>query len=273
MSAFWLFQSAFIVQLLSLALFLAFGARPTRGFSVAATAALGLATALQALFTLQLAWVDRDLPLTNAFEALNLWALLFNLVALRLELRYKVGLLGAFLSPFSALLLLMGIRFSHVVPQAPFSLPPLFLFFHVLLPRAGYALFTAAAAVAWAWFLLERQLKSGRLRFDFELPSLETMEGLAFRLCGWGLGGLSVGLLAGFFGGLEAFKVRLTADPKIAMSGMAWCFYAALLFLKSRGLRGRRFSGLLLLGWVVLFLSYYLVNVYGGGHTLSAGGR
>src|SRR5581483_10381506 len=112
MNAFWLYQCAFGLQLLSVALFAGYAVRPSRSFSVAATFSLGFAAALQSLFTLLLAFHAGELPLSNAFEALNFWALLFSLLTLRLEWRYQMGLLGAFLAPFSALLMLMGIRFS-----------------------------------------------------------------------------------------------------------------------------------------------------------------
>jgi ABC-type uncharacterized transport system permease subunit len=177
-----------------------------------------------------------------------------------------MGLLGAFLAPCSALLLLMGIRFSHVAAGSELPVAGWFLFLHVALPMAGYALFTASAAVAAAWFIEERQLRSLHLGLSYELPALETLEGLAKRLTAWGLLGLSIGLLMGVFGNREAFSVHFGTDPKIAMSFFAWLFYSACLLLHKGGLRGRRFAGLLLLGFIVLFFSYYLVNVFWGGH-------
>jgi ABC-type transport system involved in cytochrome c biogenesis permease subunit len=266
MNAFWLYQCAFALQLLAVALFMGYAVRPARNFSVAATFSLGLAAALQLLFTLILAAHAGELPLSNAFEALNLWALLFSLVTLRLEWRYQMGLLGAFLAPFSALLMLMGVRFAHVAGGSDLPMHSSFLLLHVGLPMAGYALFTASAGVALAWFIEARQLKRLHLGSSYSLPALETLEGLAYRLAAWGLLGLSLGLISGFLGNREQFSVRLSSDPKIAMSFIAWLFYASCLLLHKGGLRGRRFAGLLFCGFIALFFSYYIVNVFWGGH-------
>jgi hypothetical protein len=55
MTAFWLFKTAFALQLLALVLFMGYAVRPQRNFSVAASAALGLAALFQMLFSLLLA--------------------------------------------------------------------------------------------------------------------------------------------------------------------------------------------------------------------------
>ena len=177
-----------------------------------------------------------------------------------------MGLLGAFLAPFSALLLLMGIRFSHVATGTGLPESSVFFFLHVALPMAGYALFTAATAVAAAWFIEARQLKRGHLGFIYSLPPLEILEGLAFRLCAWGWAGLTLGLVAGIVknGGLPGL------NAKAAMSLGAWSYYGAALLLHRTGFRGRRFTTLLLAGFGALFFGYYLVNVYWGGHGIGA---
>jgi ABC-type transport system involved in cytochrome c biogenesis permease subunit len=266
MPNFWLFQFAFILELLAVALFVGYAARPVRNFSVAATFSLAMAAALQILFTLCLAIQNGRLPLGNDFEALNFWSLTFALLALRLEWRYQMGLLGAFLAPLAALLMLMGIRFSHVVPPAELPVGSYFLFLHVALSMAGYALFTATAAVAAAWFIEERQIRRLYLGQNYRLPALEVLERLAKRLASWGLVGLSIGLLAGFFGDRAQFEVHLGSDPKVAMSFMTWLFYAVSLILAKGGLRGRVLASLFSFGFLALFFSYYLVNVFWGGH-------
>ena len=271
MNAFWLFQTAFALQLLAVALFAGYAVRPSRSFSMAAEMTLAFAAALQALFTVLLAAERGKLPLGNAFEALNIWTLLLTLLVLRLEWRYQMGLLGAFLAPLSALLMLMGIRFSHVAAGTELPVPAFFLFLHVALPMAGYALFTASAGVAAAWFVEARQLKALHLGLSYELPALEILEGLAMRLAAWGLLGLSIGLAAGFLGDREQFTIRLGSDPKIAMTFFTWLFYAACLLLRKGGLRGRRFSALLLFGFFGLLFSYYLVNIFWGGHGFGGG--
>ncbi|MES2201987.1 MAG: hypothetical protein V4498_07045, partial [candidate division FCPU426 bacterium] len=153
-----LYQLAFVLQLLSLALFLGYAAWPQRGLALTATWLLGFAALFQSFFTAILAIHSGAVPLGTAFESLNFWALLFTLVTLLLELRYHVGLLGVFLVPFSALLLLMGVRFEMALPQTPAPLGGVFLLLHVGMPMAGYALFSASAGLGMAWIVAERQL-------------------------------------------------------------------------------------------------------------------
>ena len=269
MTALWLYHAAFVLQLCSVALFAAYALRQRSALSVAASGVMAVAALLQCCFTAWLAVRDGGLPLGNGFEALNLWALLFTLLTLRLEWRYQMGLLGLFLSPFSALLLLMGFRFSQVLASTEVAASSWFFFSHVALAMAGYALFTASAGVAVAWFIEARQLKQGRLGFSFNLPSLDTLERLSARLAAWGLLGLSLSLLAGFTLNSTPLAVALQSDPKVLMSATTWSFYLGILLLRRGGFKGRRFAVLLLIGFVALFFAYYLVNIYLGGHEFS----
>jgi ABC-type transport system involved in cytochrome c biogenesis permease subunit len=97
------------------------------------------------------------------------------------------------------------------------------------------------------------------------------LENLAMRLAAWGLLGLSVGLAAGFLGNREQFVLHIGTDAKIAMSFLTWLFYSASLLLRRGGMRGKRFAALLLIGFIALFFSYYLVNVFWGGHAFASG--
>jgi ABC-type uncharacterized transport system permease subunit len=269
----WIYQSAFLLQLFSLALYLAYAAKPQKSFAVAATWLLCFAALLQFFFTALLALRDQAVPLGNPFESLNFWALIFTAVTLVLELRYQVGLLGVFLVPFSALLILMGFRFETALPVKVAPLGGIFLLAHVGMPMAAYALFTAAAGLGVAWLVGERQLKSGRPgSLSYQLPALEVLERAAWRSCTGGFWLLSLGLLWGFLGNREQFLAHFRADSTVMMSLLTFMFYGGLLLFKARPLRGRRFALLLLLGYGALFFAYYLVNIYWGGHALAAGG-
>ncbi len=106
---------------------------------------------------------------------------------------------------------------------------------------------------------------------SYQLPALETLERAAWRSCGSGLALLCLGLAWGFLGSREQFMEHFRADATVVMSLLTLSFYGALLLLKSRGLRGRRFALLLLLGYLILVFAYYLVKIYWGGHSMAGG--
>jgi HemX protein len=148
---------------------------------------------------------------------------------------------------------------------------------HVALAMLSYAPFTAAAGVAGAYLVQERQLKAKRLDpLFYQLPSLQALEGLLAALAGAGAAALGLGLLAGFVWRWRYDHSLGLGDPTVLYSvAMVW-LYGVGLWLRARGpLRGRRFAWLCLAGFLLVFFGYYLVNLYFGGHEFlqPGGGR
>jgi len=266
---YWLYLSALLLQLAALVFFVAYATRPLRIFSFTGTLLLGASSALQLVFVGALAWRDQAVPLGNAFEALAFWGLLLSLAATTLETRFKMGILGAFLVPPTAFILLMGVRFYNTVPltEAPYG--GAFLFFHVGLPMAAYAMFTAAAGLASAFLVQNKQLKSGHPSgLMYELPSLGELERLLTAWLAWGFAALSLGLLSGALRGMMPSDgmVRPAPDAKVIFGVGLWAYYAAVLWLRQAGWRGPRLAKLALWGFAVFILGFYTVNIYLGGH-------
>jgi len=274
---FWLYQCAFGLQIPAVALFLAYAFSPRRAFSATATGFLSASLGCHALFVALSAWGAGRLPLASGFEALSAWGLVLTALVVAVEWRYKMGLLGAFLAPLSAATLLMGFRFAQADAAPIPGLDDAWLLAHVALVMASYAPFTAAAGVAGAYLVQERQLKAKRLDpLFYELPSLQALEGLLAALAGAGAGSLGLGLLAGFVWRWHYDHSLGLGDATVLYSvAMVW-LYAVGLWLRARGpLRGRRFAWLCLAGFLLVFFGYYLVNLYFGGHEFlqSGGGR
>jgi HemX protein len=265
---FWLYEAAFLLQAPALLLFLAYAIRARRAFSLAATGLLSASLALHLLFTALSALVAGRLPLASGFEALSLWGLALTGLVVWVEARHQLGLLGVFLTPLSLLTLLMGFRFVHAAAQPIPGLQDLRLLVHVSLAMAAYALFTGAAGVAGAYLVQERQLKARRSAgLFYQLPSLQELEGLLARLTLAGVAALAAGLLAGFAWRLSYDGSLGLDDPKVGFSLGIGALYSLGLWLRRRGaISGRRLAWLALAVFVVLFLGYYLVNLYLGGH-------
>jgi ABC-type uncharacterized transport system permease subunit len=265
---FWMYQSAFLLQLVALALFVGYAVSPRRSFSSAATAALGLSLALLAFFTVLLGARVGRLPLASGFEFVLVWSLALTSLVVWVEWRHQLGLLGLFLTPLGALTLLMGFPFARTVAQPVEGLPTALLFLHVALVVAAFACFSATAGVAGAFLVQARQLKRKHLgSVSYHLPALGVLDALAARLTLGGLLLLAWSLVAGFafkwrwYGalGLDDVKVRFAMGVLAAWTGL-------LLLRRQGALQGRRLAWMQILFFVALFLAYYVVNRFWGGH-------
>lgn len=265
---FGLYQAAFLLQVPALLLFLAYALRARRAFSLVATGCLSASLALHLLFTGLSAFTSGRLPLASGFEALSLWGLALTGLVVWIEWRHQLGLLGAFLAPLSLLTLLMGFRFVRAADVPVPGLADGRLLAHVALAMAAYAFYTGAAGVAGAYLVQERQLKAKRLaQLFYQLPSLQELEGLLARLVLTGTVALGAALLAGFLWRLSYDGSLGLGDPKVGFGlCIAVCFGLGLVLRRRGILSGRRFAWLALGVFVVLFLGFYLVNLYLGGH-------
>jgi len=184
------------------------------------------------------------------------------------EWKYQLGLLGAFLAPLSALMLLMGFRFAKADAATTPGLAEGLLILHVSLAMLGYACFSLAAGVAVAFLVQERQLKRKLLgSLTYQLPPLAELDAFAGRLAWTGTAFLGLSLAVGFVWQASLGLAAILQDPKVRFSLLVWLAYAGGSLLHSQSaLRGRRFAGLLLLLFLAVFFGYYLLNIYFGGH-------
>ncbi len=268
------YEAAFALQVPALLLFLAYTIRPRRALAASATALLTASLALHIAFTVCLGAASGGLPLSSAFEAVSLWGLCLTALVVAVEWRHRLGLLGAFLAPLSAATLLMGFRFAHSASRTAPGLGDAWLLAHVALAMAGFALFTAAAGVAGAYLVQDRQLKSKRIdALTYELPPLGSLESLLVRLSAAGALTFLCAVAAGFVWRLRLGVPLAAWDPKVAFSlGVAGA-YAACLGRRWRGaMGGRAFALACVALFLVLFFGIYLVDLYFGGHAFLRGG-
>jgi ABC-type transport system involved in cytochrome c biogenesis permease subunit len=162
----------------------------------------------------------------------------------------------------------MVFRFARADAVPKPGLPAGWLLLHVLGLVVASACFTTAAGVAGAWLVQARQLKRKALdALSYELPPLESLDGLAAGLAAAGLLTWVLGLLAGFVWRLNWDGQWGLGDPSVLFALGIAVAYGVALFLRARGaLRGRRLALLFILLFLVILFGYYLVNLYFGGH-------
>jgi cytochrome c-type biogenesis protein CcsB len=212
-------------------------------------------------------------PVTSFSEGLSLLGWLTAGAFLILQSSSKVKAVGAVIGP-----LVFGLTVGALLVYEPtrsvskLAYDP-WLGMHVTLALLGNAMFALASSVSVIYLVQESLLKSRRRgSMMLRLPALEKLDRLNFRCLTWGFPLLTLGMLTGGLAGLYTRGRFWSWEPLEVVSMISWLLYAALLqFRLTAGLRGRRAATLTIVGFCVLVLSYFSVNVlplpghHGGG--------
>lgn len=233
------------------ALYLVFAARGAEEIGKWATRLLGAAVVAHLVFLAADYAVAGNLPIADIRQTLAVTSLLIAIGYLLALRRYRLAVLGAFITPVT-LLLFLGAGLQRNVAAVPEDVRSMLLPVHVGVNILGIVAFALAFAVALAYLIQERLLRRKQLGGLFHrLPPLDVLDSLAFRLVTVGFPLLTVGIVTGAvvaarIGGDEA---ALNASRLTAM--LAWLFFAGVLFLRVlAGWRGRRAAIGTMLGFV-----------------------
>lgn len=224
-----------------------------------AVGAVGLAAVMAARGVLA-----GSIPTFNRFEALTGYVLALTAAYFVLMLTRPARGLASFLTPYAAILLLLGLP-AYATTGG--DLPPLqgsWLTIHVVLAFAGYALLSLASVLAAAYLVQDGNLKHKRLGLVWErLPALETLDHLMGRLVGLGFLLLTGAILLGITlirqtGGGEEW----IADPKVGATAVTWIVFAVLVHLRASSRRhGRSMALVTVAGLACLLFAFIGVHV------------
>jgi len=131
---------------------------------------------------------------------------------------------------------------------------------HVTLSALAFGLLAAAALLTVVLAAQEASLRSRRpARWLAALPAMESMEHAVFTVLALGFVALSATLLVGALFVTDLFSQRLV--HKVTLALVAWAIFGTLLLGRHRfGWRGRKARRLVLAGFVVLAMSYFLTK-------------
>ncbi len=197
-----------------------------------------------------------NIPVANFAESLSFMAWLIALVGLVLIVRLRMAIIGAFVGPIvtvAGLIAYSTMRTTHLV--LPESLRSVWLPIHVTLALLGYSMFVLATAVSLVYLVFESRLKAKRMMrtADSDVPSLEKLDRINYRLLGWGFLMLSLAIISGAIWADATWGHFWSWEPVESWSLVIWILYAALL--ESRltvGWRGRRAAALTIVVFTVL---------------------
>lgn len=232
------------------------GADLTAGLRAGIFGLIGGALVLHgaALFT-DLFGIQLNLGLTNA-ASLVAWAI--TVLFLLAVLFQPVESLGLLILPLAALALLLewlwpGRHLTTLPGASPLQAA------HIVVSFLAYSLLSIAMVQGLMLGLQERALHQrhagGFLR---NLPPLETMERLLFRMIGVGFALLTLTLVSGVFFSEEMFGKPLRLTHHIVLPLIAWFAFGVLLVGRTLyGWRGRMAVRWTLAGFFLLVLGYF----------------
>ncbi|MGB9627261.1 MAG: c-type cytochrome biogenesis protein CcsB [Thermodesulfobacteriota bacterium] len=246
-------------------------------FQKKALSKIGLASVVIGFASHTLAFLTRYIeagytPVTNLHESLSFFAWMIVGVLLLTHLKYKVKVLGAFLTPIALILMLFALALpKEILPLAP-VLRSYWHPFHVIFAFLGNAIFTLTFCCGILYLIQEHQLKSKKMgALAKRLPSLKVLDDLNYRSLTLGFPMLTLGIITGAVWAEYAWGRYWGWDPKETWSLITWFLYAALLHQRlTVGWRGKKAAIMAIVGFFAVLFTFLGVNLLLPGlHTYS----
>jgi cytochrome c-type biogenesis protein CcsB len=208
------------------------------------------------------------LPAETIQEALSLFAWVFVVTYLILQIRLQLRILGSFVSPLAVVFMLSSSFLpSQIMLKSEFFKSG-WVIVHVASLFLANALFTLAFSVGVMYLLQERHIKKKNFGFLYErLPSLERLDSIAHYCLLSGFPLMTAGLITGFAYAAVVWHSPWNWDPKEILSLVTWIIYAVLVHERlAVGWRGRRAAWLSILGFSATILTFVGASLLLSGH-------
>jgi len=216
------------------------------------------------LFLGQQYYVLGTAPVLSLKSALSFFSWTIIGAYLILQLRFKLMVLGSFIAPLAAFLMIV----SSTIPGMEVVVKPIYrsmwLTVHVGTIFMGNGMFAVTFAAAIMYLIQERQIKKKRLGSIYNrLPSLETLDSINYYALMYGFPLLTVGMITGSIYAQYALGSYWRWDPKEVWSLITWLFYAALLHERlAVGWRGRKAAIMSIICFLVLIFTFIGVSLW-----------
>jgi len=208
------------------------------------------------------------LPAATIQEALSLFAWVFVVTYLILQIRLQLRILGSFVSPLAVVFMLSSSFLPSQMMLKSEFIKSGWVIVHVASIFLANALFTLAFSLGVMYLLQERHIKKKNFGFLYErLPSLERLDSIAHYclMCGFPL--MTAGLITGFAYAAVVWHSPWNWDPKEILSLVTWIIYAVLVHERlAVGWRGRRAAWLSILGFSAILLTFVGASLLLSGH-------
>ncbi len=203
-------------------------------------------------------------PLLYLFETVSFFTWLVMLNYLVLELVLGLQVVGVFVVPVTALLLLT----AGTLPRGALAAAPWlhgsWVMAHVSLGVLSYGGFALAFIAGVMYLIQDWQLRRKEFRpMYYRMPPLEVLDSMGYYLILFGFPLLTLALLSGSLGAIPVWGGAWGTDPKVIWSLFTWVIYALYLYLRLvRGWGGRRAAVLAVVGFGAVLFNFFVINLY-----------
>jgi len=208
-------------------------------------------------------FIANKAPALDVHGTLAILSLLIVVAFLLSQLRARITVLGAFITPVT-LLFFLGAGLGRSVAHVPEDVRSTLLPIHVGVNILGIVAFALAFAAAIAYVIQERMLRRKKLGGIFQrLPPLDVLDSLGFRLVTIGFPLLTIGVVTGTIRAVRTDAPTSTITQSFGI--VSWVMFAGVLLLRvAAGWRGRRAA----IGTIMGFLCATAVLI---GYVVRAG--
>ncbi len=203
-------------------------------------------------------------PVLNMKSALSFFSWSIIGAYLVLQLRFKLMVLGSFIAPFAAFLMLI----SSTIPGMEVVVKPMYrsawLAVHIGTIFMGNGMFAVTFISAIMYLIQERQIKKKNLGSIYSrLPSLQTLDSINYYSLMYGFPLMTIGMITGSIYAQYALGSYWRWDPKETWSLITWLFYATLLHERvAVGWRGRKAAIMSILCFLVLLFMFFGASLW-----------
>jgi cytochrome c-type biogenesis protein CcsB len=181
-------------------------------------------------------------PVISLKSSLSFFAWCITGVYLIFHMRFRLRVLGSFVAPLTAVLMII----SSVIPGVESGVNPIlrsvWFLIHVVTIFIGNGIFAITFISAVMYLIQEGQIKRKTLgSFYKRLPSLEILDSINHHSVLYGFPFLTIGMITGAIYAQNALGSYWRWDPKEVWTLITWLGYAMLLHERlAVGWRGRR---------------------------------
>ena len=167
-----------------------------------------------------------------------------------------------------------AILFSRGIPELMPALQSYWMAIHVPVMFISYSAFAVAFAIGLVYLIQERRLKKKQpTDFSEQLPALDPLDTMIYRLIGWGFPILTLGIILGARWAYDAWGRYWGWDAKETWALITWFTYAIYLHMRLvANWRGRKAVILSMIGFAVVMFTYIGVNYLSSLHGFLSGG-
>lgn len=217
------------------------------------------------------------LPVYDLKSSLFFWGWCGILVYLICQMRFKLMVLGAFVSLVGLLIAAISGTLAETRAYLNPQFRGLWFHVHVISMFLGIAMFLLSSLAATLYLWVDRVLKTKRMNTLYQrLPSLGGLDQIGYYSVNYGFPLYSLGMISGLLYSGATFGRYWQWDPKEVWALITWIMYAVLIHERlALGWKGKKAAMLTIFCFLVLLFTYLGISHLDLGYhsfkTLSGG--